>query len=309
MAIYWGSGGIIELTRIADGNFRSEMDAGDVNISERRFSFDFPSGTFLTGDRLVLTRVSADGTPSSSPLDFVSPDGWGDNQQHGDGAWYVNVDPLGGLRLYRSWDEALAGLPGNAVSLLAPSSSYSITAELEAGIAHCLGQVSQFSLLTERETVDVSVLGDAFARQWSGMISGRGEITAFWDWRPSTNCGQVTGQQEVAHYFHQLILRQQLGSEFKASLYLKRDGGRPLDEDLSGAPLRTALFYELTGVVTNVGIDFSPGEALSSKIEFVTTGPLLLRYSIPSAAFLLQENSDRIWLEDDSGFIALEADS
>ena len=99
MAVYLGSAGIIELTRTADRSFRSTMDPGDVNPSERRFSFDFPNGTFLTGDRLALRRVNADGTSSAQLLDFVAPSGWGDGQQHSDGTWYVHVDALGGIRL------------------------------------------------------------------------------------------------------------------------------------------------------------------------------------------------------------------
>jgi hypothetical protein len=307
MAVYLGSAGIIELTRTAEGVFRSTMDAGDVNIVERRFSFDFPNGTFLTGDRLSLRRINTDGTPSAQPLDFVAANGWGDGQQHSDGTWYVHVDALGGIRLYQDWGAALAGSSGAAIVLQAPASSYPFTAELVNSSAHCLGQIAEFSVSTERDTADVTSLGDAFQQQWSGLISGSGEIRCFWDWRPS-ECGGVDGSQETAQYFHQLILRQQLGSEFKANLIIKRDGTTPLDDTLPSLASRTALFYAVTGVVTNVGLAFSPGEPLQSTIQFVTTGEIALRYELPSAYLLLQEDGDKLSLQDGAGFVALEAD-
>lgn len=306
MAIYLGSAGIIELTRTAEETFRSEMDPGDVNVSERRFSFDFPNGTFLTGDRLVVRRIKADGTPSTQPLDFVSAKGWSDGQQHSDGTWFANVDVLGGIRLYDSWAGALAGEAVKAIQLQTPGSTYPITVELAAGSSHCLGQIAEFSINTERSVVDVTTLGDAFAQQWSGLISGSGEIRCFWDWRPS-QCGGVDNSQETAQYLHQLILRQQLGSEFKANLIVKRDGAAPLDDTLPGLASRTALFYAITAVVTNVGLAFSPDEPLQSTIEFVTTGEIALRYELPSAYLLLQEDGDKLFLQDGSGYVALEA--
>jgi len=306
MAVYLGSAGIIELTRTADRSFRSTMDPGDVNPSERRFSFDFPNGTFLTGDRLALRRVNADGTSSAQLLDFVAPSGWGDGQQHSDGTWYVHVDALGGIRLYNTWQDALAGSPSAAIALQAPGASYTITAELADGVAHCLGQIADFSISTDRDVADVTSLGDAFRQQWSGLISGSGEIRCFWDWRPS-RCGDVDGSQETAQYFHQLILRQQLGSEFKANLIIKRDGTVPLDDTLPQLASRTALFYAVTGVVTNVGLAFSPGEPLQSTIQFVTTGEIALRYELPSAYLLLQEDGGKLFLQDSTGYVALEA--
>lgn len=307
MAVYLGSAGIVQLARVGNGSFDSTIDPGDVNIIERRFSFDFPNGTFLTGDRLAMRRINSDGTPSSQPLDFVAASGWGDGVQHPDGAWYVHVDSLGGIRLYQDWSAALAGNSSAAIALQVPASRYLFTAELVNGLIHCLGQITEFSISTERDTADVTSLGDAFQQQWSGLISGSGEIRCFWDWRPS-ECGDVGGNQETAQYFHQLILRQQLGSEFKANLIIKRDGAMPLNDTLPDLALRTALFYTVTGVVTNVGLAFSPGEPLQSTIQFVTTGEIALRYELPSAYLLLQEDGDKLFLQDGSGYMALEGD-
>jgi hypothetical protein len=50
------------------------------------FSFDFSFGAFVTGDFVEFS--------SASTLSFVS--GWAYTK----GNWFVNVDQLGGLRLY-----------------------------------------------------------------------------------------------------------------------------------------------------------------------------------------------------------------
>lgn len=132
MAVYLGSAGAVSLARVAEGTFYSVMDPGDVSVGENRFSFDFPNGTFITGDRLKIARLNADLSPSTQLLDFVDPSAWGDGQRHSDGSWYVHVDALGGLMLYHSWADALEGSPTKALVLTVPASSYKIGVGLES---------------------------------------------------------------------------------------------------------------------------------------------------------------------------------
>ena len=303
MAVYLGTSGMVQLSRVGEGVFTSEMDPGDVNTFERRFSFDFPNGTFVSGDRLTITRVNADGTLSNQPLDFVSTGGWGDGSLHPDGTWFVHVDTIGGLRLYSSWEQSLEGARTQAIQLTTPGSNYRIAVSLAEAKPHCLGQVLDFTLSTQRDAVDVTALGEAFAERVSGLISGSGQITALWDWRPST-CG--VGSVEVAQYFHQLVLRQQLGSEFEAELFIKQDSEEPLNDQLPELARRTAIYYKLRALVTNVSMAFSPTEPLRSVIQFAATGPIELLYGIPSAFLILQEDGAKLKLEDESGFLAQE---
>lgn len=306
MAVYLGTSGIIELSRSSEGTFRSTLDPGDVNVGDRRFSFDFPNGTFITGDRISITRVNADGSLSTSPLDFVDGSGWGDGTVHPDGTWYVHVDALGGLRLYRTWADALSGSNSTAIALATPGSSYLIAVEPEETPMNCLGQILDYSLTTNRGSIDVTSLGDAFTESVSGIITGGGAIECLWDWRPAV-CG--IGQVETSHYFHQLILRQQLGSEFRANFFIKQDGSVPLNEDLPSLAVRTSLFYDVKCLVTAVAMAFSPSDALRTTIQFATTGEIQLRYGLPSAYLILQEDSSKLFLEDQSGYLAQEADT
>jgi hypothetical protein len=298
MAVYLGSAGIIQLSRTSLEVFRSTMDPGDVDVAAKRFSFDFPSGTFVTGDRLAIARLNADGSLSDQPLDFAGT-------LFPDGLWYAHVDPLGGIRLYNDWADALEGAVGKAVALQTPASTYDISVKLEDGLPHCLGQIASYTVSTERAAIDVTSLGDSFVEQISGLISGGGSIRCFWDWRPSV-CGGAGTSQEMPHYLHQLILRQQLGSEFKASLFIKQDGASPINDELPQLASRTALFYEVTGLITSVGLSFESAEALQSEIEFVTTGEIALRYQQPAANLILQEDRGRLALEDQSGDLAQE---
>jgi len=306
MAIYLGSSGCIQLLRTAGNDFRAQVSPSDVNVADRRFSFDFPSGIFITGDKLTIRRVNADGSLSLALLDFVDSSGWKDQTQKADGSWYVNVDPVGGIKLYSSWSDALAGRTSNAVPLRVPSSSYWLSIELAAETYHCVGQITEYTFSTARQAVNVSALGDAFEQRWSGLISGSGDMECFWDWT-HVSCGGISKDEETAHYLHQLILRQQLGSEFKAHLIIKGDGSGPLDKTLEGADARAALFYEITAVVTNAALEFSPTEPVKSKINFVTTGPVYLRHELPAIARILQESGDLILNENGISAMLTEA--
>jgi hypothetical protein len=215
---------------------------------------------------------------------------------------------LGGIKLYNSWADALGGSQARAVALQTPASSYDIAVKLEEGVPHCLGQIASYTITTNRQALDVSSLGDSFSEQVSGLISGGGTITCFWDWRPSS-CGGSGVDSELPHYLHQLILRQQLGSEFKANLFIKQDGATPINDELPSLAQRTSLFYEVTGLITDVGLSFESATALQSEIQFVTTGQISLRYQLPSAYLILQEDRDRLALESGGGFLAQELDA
>ena len=106
-------------------------------------------------------------------------------------------------------------------------------------------------------------------------------------------------------YFHQLILRQQLGSTFKAALVLKTADSAPAG-GVSGNPTES-LYYLINAVVTNVAMSFEPSEPVRSTIEFATTGLIAIRYGDVADALLLQESEDEILLEQSSGSLELEA--
>ncbi|NCW67609.1 MAG: hypothetical protein EBV86_03420 [Marivivens sp.] len=283
--IYLGNGGLIKLRRLSGRSFNSVIDDNAVNVSAGRLELDFGSNVFTTGDRVSIT--------SASPLDFIN--GYTQNSVSA----YVNVDTLGGIRLYDTWKKSINNDPNEAFVLADPASPYTATFELLGDGYRDLGQILSYTLSTSRNSVDVTALGDAYSAQIGTLISGSGSIECLWDY--SAGAGDV----ENSMYFHQLILRQQLGSTFKAALVLKTADSAPVG-GVSGNPTES-LYYLINAVVTNVAMSFEPSEPVRSTIDFATTGLIAIRYGDVADALLLQESEDEILLEQSSGSLELEA--
>ena len=289
MAVYLGNSGLVSIQRTGASTYTSSLDPGDVNVAQKRFSFDFPNDTFITGDYLQITRVGG------GNLDFIDAAGFTPPGVTSTGAWYVNVDAAGGIRLFKTWGDSLKGDIADAVVLATPGTTYTISVAVTSGGYRTLGEVVSYELSNQRTALDASVLGEEFVSQVSGQISGSGRITCFWDFGEN-------GDFEAAQYIHHLILRQQLGSNFNAALTLKRTSESaatgPADTDES------QLYYLIEGLITNVGISFEAGTAVQSQIEFVTTGQIQLRYSTGGSiagSLLLQEDSSALDLESGIG--------
>lgn len=289
MAVYLGNAGLVSIQRTGATTYTSTLDSGDVNVAQKRFSFDFPNDTFITGDYLQITRVGG------GNLDFIDASGFTPPGVTSTGAWYVNVDAVGGIRLFKTWGESLKGDVADAVVLATPATSYTISVSVTSGGYRTLGEVVSYELSTQRAALDATVLGDEFVSQVSGLVSGSGRFTCFWDFGGS-------GDFEAAQYIHHLILRQQLGSNFSAALTIKRSG-----ESAASGPAETdatQLYYLIEGLITNVGISFEATTSLQSQIEFVTTGQIQLRYSTGGSvagSLLLQEDSSALDLESGLG--------
>jgi len=289
MAVYLGNSGLVSIQRTGASTYTSSLDPGDVNVAQKRFSFDFPNDTFITGDYLQITRVGG------GNLDFIDAAGFTPPGVTSTGAWYVNVDAAGGIRLFKTWGDSLKGDIADAVVLATPGTTYTISVAVTSGGYRTLGEVVSYELSNQRTALDASVLGEEFVSQVSGQISGSGRITCFWDFGEN-------GDFEAAQYIHHLILRQQLGSNFSAALTLKRTS-----ESAATGPANTdesQLYYLIEGLITNVGISFEAGTAVQSQIEFVTTGQIQLRYSTGGSiagSLLLQEDSNALDLESGIG--------
>ena len=290
MAVYLGDAGLVSLQRSGGSSYSSTLDPADVNVAQKRFSFDFPNTTFITGDYVEITRTGG------GNLDFIDADGFTPPGQAPAGAWYVSVDAVGGIRLYKEFGDAVNGDFDDAIALQTPSTSYPITARIAESGYKTLGNVSSYELSTSRTSLDVTALGEEFASQVSGLISGSGSFNCFWDFGER-------GDTEVSQYIHELILRQKLGSNFTAALTIKRSNygsASTAFEERNTAQ----LFYLVEGLITNVGISFAPSDAIESTIEFVTTGEIKLRYSQGGSIagdLLLQEDTSAIDLESGIG--------
>ena len=96
MAVYFGQNGEVEIRRdTLSSPIQTKLDPHDVNTSTKRFSIDRFSGSLITGDRVEIATVD------KSTLELVS------GHNHPDGNWYVYVDKMGGIRLFRTFAAAI----------------------------------------------------------------------------------------------------------------------------------------------------------------------------------------------------------
>ena len=288
MAVYLGTLGRIKLKRKSDqGALESIVNSSDVNTVRKRFSFDFDQGYLITGDQIEIT--STDG----STLDWVNQSGWSDGIKRSNGKWFVNVDELGGIRLYSSFANAVNGGSANAITLDTITNAIPIRVVIANTQRRILGAITSYELSTQREAVDVTALSDQFRSQWSSLMSGSGRISCQWDYKDC--CGG--GEYETAQYLLQLALRTEVGSEFNAQLFLKTEDYNP-----SGVAGQAddQIWYEINGVITGSALQFAPGTIVEMTAEFITTGPIRLMVKTIPDNKVLQESGGVVLLDQDA---------
>ena len=275
MAIYLGNSGFVEFNRSgAEQGLITQVDPADVNTTARRLNFDFENSEFMTGDLVQFTRLTAAGANSTSNLDFVAAASFPGGAASPQAEWYANVDEQGGIRLYDTLTKAINGVITEAAVLVAPSSTYKVRAVLKNNTYRCFGQLQSYELNTDREVVDVTVLGEHTRRSISSLISGSGSMTAFWSYETAADICRGNDEIEVSNYYHQLILRQQQGSGFKGQFFIRQPETNSTEK---------IVFYEVDALVTGVAISFEPGRVVQSRIEFVTTDSINLKIQKPTA--------------------------
>lgn len=297
MGVYLGNAGQVELVRKSlEGDKESVVNPSDVNSSANRFSFDFDEGFLITGDFIELSTT--DGTD----LDFVDASGWDSGTVQTSGNWYVYIDQLGGVKLYDTFTNSLEGGATGLVSLASIARDIPIRARIRDRNSRILGCVINYELNTNREVVDITTLSDEHRQQYSSLISGSGRLNAEWDYVNDAD-------METAHYLMQLVLRTEIGSSFRAKLYIKKEGSVAASGSFNAATqTNDSLWWEFDALVTNSATSFASGEIIESAVEFVTTGPIRLKAQTAPGDKMLQESGDEILLDQDaSSSLLLEA--
>lgn len=293
MGIYLGNIGNIELIRRGiEQDLESLVNPSDVNPGRDRFSFDFEEGVLVSGDFIEI--ATTDGTN----LDFISPLGWTGSSVQSSGNWYIFVDELGGIRLYDNFDDSLEGSTAGLVPLVEISRDIPIRVSMRDRGGRLLACVVDYELNTNRETVDITTLSDQYRQQYSSLITGSGRITAQWDYVNEEG-------KEPIHYLMQLVVRSEIGSGFRAKLYIKSPDTAAAAGSFATTQFNDALWWEFDALVTNSATAFASGDIITSSIDFVATGPIKLRAQTTSPNNLLQEAGDPILMEQ-GGYLLLE---
>nr|BAR34302.1 phage major tail protein 2 [uncultured Mediterranean phage uvMED] len=298
MAIWIGEAGGIRIAGPSSERIYTRIDPGDVDASAKRFGFEDGRFTLITGDRIWIRRIDSNGNPEGI-LDFVAASGWSDGVQRPDGQWFVYVDGVGGLRLFKEWADAINNEKGKAVSLNSISAGYRVSYEVVQGEEECLGQTIGWTLNTDRDVADFTSLGDNFKQRMSTMISGSGDLDCYFDYE-NRLCSDNEGTFPSV-YMHNLALRQEIGANFIGVFLMKRSNAVPLNELLTREEAFPELFYRVECVITGVATELVYDQPIHSKITFVTTGPIQLLMGYPSG-YLLQEQPPNDKILRESGF-------
>ena len=295
MAIWHGNAGGIRLYRSGtDGRVYDRINPADVDAASNRFSLLESLQVLTPGDRVWIRRVEEDGALSSQPLDIINA--W----SYPDWQGYVSVDGVGSIRLYESWEAAVVGSQAGAISLRVPVEALRVSLDITNSNDRFLAQVTSYSLSTNRTLADSTQLGADFAASTTTLMGGSGAVNCFFDFA-SWSCDDLPDGIEKASLLHRLALRQQAGASFRGVFLLKRAGSQPMDLLISADYTERELFYEADCIIQSVECEISTDDAMRSVIQFVTTGPVVLKYDLPLSSLLMEASDiDRILTEGDN---------
>ena len=279
MSVYLGTFGEVELKRQFDGgSLTSSIGTGDVNVTKKRFSFDFDHGQLLTGDQIEITSTD------NSALDFI------DSYTDSSVKKYIYVDELDGIRLYDSFAHAVNGGSTNATTLATPGNEIPIKVVVQNASYRVLGRVQSYELNTQRETVDTTTLSDEFRTRISTVMSGSGRMACEWEYTGDT-------ARELPHYLLELALRTRVGSSFEGRFYLKTNGYNPGGHTNASDD---QIWYEVNGVITACAVQFTPNQMVQITADFITTGSIQIRMKLETPDDLVQEDGSVLRLNQDS---------
>jgi hypothetical protein len=290
MTVFLGTTGNIRLRRGSGVNasiLEDVIATYDVSTTLNRLSFDKSLDNILTGDRVEISTTDARG------LVCFASSNWNSGVVESTIAAYVNVNAVGGLRFFDSFENAVNNVRSAEYTLTSfAGADIPISVSVRDTAYNVLGNVTSYELNTSREAVDTTTLSDKFRNQYNaGLISGNGRIECLFD-------VTTTGIKETPLLALQTIQRLEIGSSCDLALYV-------IDASLTGKT--TSVFYELEAVITETGITVDTENAITCTINFVSTGEIRLLVGEPSG-YVLKEDDDRIQFEQSLDFLLQETE-
>jgi hypothetical protein len=287
MTFFLGHHGKIKLSRKSRLSIETLIAPADINTTLNRFSFDEAGDNIYTGDQIVIT------TEDPRKLDFIQAASWadGDNVTQKEFVAFCNVNSIGGIRLFESFEAAINNDRAHEYALQEfTGGGLPTTIRLYGSNERLLGDVSGYNFSTDRESLDTTVMSDKFKSLYSaGVISGSGSIDCLFN---TTN----SGLSENSLLMLQLIMRTDIGSDFKCYLQL--------NESTAG-DATPSVYYEFDAMVVKAGIEVRADQIITCAIDFVTTGEIRLVVGQPSG-YILKEDNDRIRLQSSLDFLLTE---
>jgi hypothetical protein len=290
MTVFVGGFGSVKLRRSAGAKVNQltdSVDPADVNTALNRIGFDTSLDNLLTGDRVDISTDDARG------LAWFATSSWITASVESSISIYVNVNAAGGLRFFRTFDDAVNNNRSAELTVTSfAGAPIPITYSVRDINYNTVGNVTNYQLNTDREALDATTLSDRFRNQYAaGLISGNGSIDCLFDY-------STKGEAEAPLVMLQLIQRLDIGSEFDCAFYLT---------DSEVDPTSQTVFYQVTAMVTRAGVEVGADAAIRCAIDFVTTGEIRLLVGRP-ADYILKEDGDRVQLEQSLSFLLQETE-
>jgi hypothetical protein len=285
MTYFVGYQGGIKLKRSSTGFFSSSILPDDVNTILNRIGIEDAINNLLTGDRIVLTTEDPRG------LECFPVGTWDSLTIESEIDAYININAAGGVRLFTSFEDAVNN--NRSAELIVAEFSgdpIPVLVQIKDSTYKLLGDVTGYTINTDREAIDVTSLSDKFRKQYSaGLISGNGSIDCIFN--PFSS-----GLEEASMLMLQLVQRIDVGSGFQCALYLVNS------ENQSD---QRSIFYEFSGIVTRAGVTVDNDVAITCSIDFVSTGDIRLLVG-EIQGYVLQENEDKLIVEPTLGYLLKE---
>jgi len=288
MAFFLGNHGRFAFQRGPDKQLAvltSSISPDDIALTLNRVSFDGSLDNIITGDRIDISTSSASG------LAFIPASNWSSNTIENGFSCFVQINEAGGLRLFPTFAAAVNNDRSAEISLQAfTGDPLDVAVRIRDASANSLGNVTSFEFNASREAIDVTALADKFRNQYNaGLLSGSGRIDCAFDYT-------ANGVIEPPLTVMQTIQRLDVGASFDAQLYL-------VDSEIT--PETQTIFYQITALITSVGITVPSDGVITATVDFVTTGDLRLIFGRPGE-YILKEDTDRIELDQSVDFLLKE---
>jgi len=205
---------------------------------------------------------------------------------------YANVNSVGGIRLFNTFNDAINNERSGEVTL---ANFYGDPIDVTIGIRdtryNTLGSIISFEINTDRAAMETTSLSDAFKQQYSaGLLSGNGSIECLFSYEQVSN-------QDIPLFLLQVINRLDVGSNFKALL--------SLSSVQQTAIFREEVYYDIEAVVTRAGVTVNSDALVACSIDFVTTGEFKIRVGVPPE-YILKEDDEAIYLEQGLDYLLQE---
>ena len=281
MSVYLGSSGRILLAR-NDGKqpFFTDLEPSDVNEFANRFAIDYAHEQVITGDRITISTIRQEDEAERPDLDWIE----GADTEI---TRYVHVDAAGGLRLYDTFEESINDDKKTSINLTQPTETQRLSVYIDnSEEQRCLAQVTDYSITTTRENLDITALSDHYRKEYeNGLIQGQGTISCFWEFRPDNCDPERSVESEFAAYLAKLCIRLQQGASFQGFFYLYYN-------DADGSNRDVSVWYQcdrclITDVVVTVDVD----QPIRTDIRFVTSGPIKLQEGYLPGYILVEDNT------------------